>query len=234
MQHRKEHLLKARRDLTLFIETMRFLWRFRAHPEALEPFLDSLRARGAPEVNVVALRSVFIAWRETYHGRESMYRIDRYLAAGMGAIDVVLLPVLLVLGVPDRPLFIALLSLAISLVLTGVALFITFVKRDVGIASYGKVHGTVISLGLLSGTAALTATFWHLSSLVGTLFLVLAVGAYLACAVYLVAVKMAVGYINLQAAFNEPAADASTSNESGEPHRSQAPVEERGEGEPHP
>jgi hypothetical protein len=197
---------------------IRFILRFRSHPEALEPFLDTLRARGATEVNLTAVRAMLIAWRETYHDRAAYFPIDRYLAAGMGAVDLVMLPVVVPMGVPDRPLFLAHVSLAISLVLVAVSLFVMFVKHELGITKYGRVHGTMVELALASGAAALTATFWHSSSFVGTLFLILTVLAYVACVLYFVAAKLFVDYAKLLAVLNEPAAEASASSEPDEPH----------------
>jgi hypothetical protein len=233
MQNRTQQPPKVRRDSSQFFQTMGFLWRFRSHPETLEPFLDSLRAGRMSETNVATVRALFIAWRQAYRDTETVSRIDRYLAAGMGAVDLVLLPVVLPMGVSDRPLFLAVLSLAISLVLVAVSLFVNFVKQQVGITGYGKVHGTMASLALYSGGAALTATLWHLSRFIGILFLVLAVTAYLACSLYFVAAKMAVGYFTLQSAFNAPAADANTSSKSGEPHRPHTTDEEHAREELH-
>jgi hypothetical protein len=203
MRNLKEESFEFRQDLKRTIQILRFFWRYRSHPEALEPFLASLKALGVPETNVSDARKIAIAWRKAYLDQEATYRVNRYLTAGIGVADLVLLPVILPMGVPDRPLFIAVLSLAISLVLVSSSLFVSFVKREVGITSYGKMHSTLIFLSLLSGVSALTATFWHISSLVGALFLVLAVLAYIMCVGYVALVREGWGVLQmLQAASN--------------------------------
>jgi hypothetical protein len=133
---------------------------------------------------VVWVRTVLVAWRESPHERETAFRIDRYMAAGMGAIDLVLLPVVVPMGVPDRPLFLAEVFLVTSRVLMAISLFFSFVKQQFGLTSYGSIHSTVISLALTSGVGALTATFWRRSRSVGIYFLVLSVVAILVCTVY--------------------------------------------------
>jgi hypothetical protein len=215
MQDLKEESVKARITLKFLWEYLRFVRRYPKHPEALEPYLNSLRTRGAPEANVATLRPLLILGRETVNDRAAQFRMDRYLAAGMGAVDLVLLPVVLPIGVPDHPLFLATVFLAVSLVFVAVSFFVSFIKRDVGLTGYGKVHGTVIFLAQASGVAALTGTFWHSSPFVGILFLALVVPAYLLCVSYAVLAKMAVGLIRLQSAVNEPAADASTTTREG-------------------
>jgi hypothetical protein len=110
------------------------------------------------------------------------------------------------MGVPDRPLFIALLSLAISLVLVCCSLFVVFVKNSLKINIYGKVHSLLIFLSLVSGATALTATFWHSSSLIGAIFLILAILAYLGCLAYLLLARTAVAYVGLLEAIQAPPA----------------------------
>src|SRR5260221_4146523 len=113
MQSLKEEPFKYRPNLKQIVGMIRFLSRFRSHPEALEPFIASLKKTGAPETNIANVRTLLIAWRDAYRDHEGVYRVDRYLLAGVGAADLVLVAVILPLGVPDRPLFVAQLSLAI-------------------------------------------------------------------------------------------------------------------------
>jgi hypothetical protein len=94
-----------------------------------------------PEPNINNVRNAMILWRETYLDTASAYRIDSYLLTGMGAVDLILLTILVPLGVSDDRLFWAFIALIVSLVLAGAALFINFVKRDLGITAYGKIHG---------------------------------------------------------------------------------------------
>ena len=232
MHDRIAQLGKARQRLRLSIEAARRLWYVRTHPEALKPLLEFLRGTGMTEPNVAAVRSALMALREAEHDRQYLFRIDRYLATGMGAVDLVFASIVLVLGAVGRPLFLATTFLVVSLVFVAMALFVNFVKRDLGITGYGKVHGTVIFVGQASGVAAVTATFWHSSAFAGVFFLVLAVVAYLACGIYWFGARWAVGYSRLQAALDTPTgADASPStDESGQPQHSEVPAEANGRG----
>jgi hypothetical protein len=183
----------------------RFLWRYlRKEPEVLEPFLASLAEEGVPESNLSNARAMCIALRKVYHDEETAYRLDRYLVTGIAAVDLLLIPVIIPMGVPDQALFIALLSLAISLVLVSCSLFVVFVKADLKINSYGKVHSWLIFLSLLSGVTALTATIWHSSSLIGAVFLILAVLGYLACLSYVTLVRTAVAFLQLLEVIQAP------------------------------
>ena len=218
MRNLKDESVEFRQDLKRTAQILRFFWRYRAHPEALEPFLASLRALGVPETNVANGRKIATDWREAYLDQEATYRVNCYLTAGIGAADLLLLPVILPMGVPDRPLFIAVLSLAISLVLVSSALFIGYVKRDVGITSYGRAHSTLTFLSLLTGVTALTATFWHISSPVGALFLVLAVLAYIMCVGYVALVREGWGVLRmLQAVSNTSTPNTGAPSEPQEP-----------------
>lgn len=186
MQNLKEEPYNFRPSLPEIRDLISFLIRFRSHPEALDPFLAEFKIKhpDVPETNVSNVRGLMTAMRQTSLDYAASYRVDIYLTAGMGAVDLVLLPIVLPMGVHDWPLFIAAMSLAISLVLVATALFVSFVKRDLRIDSYGKVHGNIIFFSLVFGTTALTATFWHAASIIGIVFLVLILLAYFGCLMY--------------------------------------------------
>jgi hypothetical protein len=197
------------------VRILRFLWRFRSHPEALEPFLASIKDEGVPEANLSNTRNIAIAWLAAYHDRAARYRLDRYLLAGMGAVDLVLIPVIFPMGVPDRPLFFALLSLVISLALVSWSLFLSFAKQGFGITVYGTIHSGLVSLSLFSGVAALTLMIWHISSFIGVVFLILAVLAYVACTGYVTFMLIGISFLSLvQAASTPPNPDTGAPNSS--------------------
>jgi hypothetical protein len=186
MQKSKQNPINLGDQLELLSTIIRFLWRFRSDPNVLEPFLAWVKGtRGKSEENVSALRSALLAWRKVMLDREAAaYRVDRYLILGMGAVDLVLVPVIFPLGVPDRSLFIALLSLVISLVLVSTSLVVTFVQQDAGITSFGKIYSTLVSFALGFGATAIIATVWHSSIFIGVVFLILALAAFMAFVVY--------------------------------------------------
>jgi len=187
------------------IEIMRFLWRYRKHPEALEPFLDSFRARGVPYPNIHNVRNAMTLWRETYLDTASAYRIDNYLLTGMGAVDLILLTILVPLGVSDGRLFWAFIALVVSLVLAGAALFINFVKRDLSITTYGKIHGGVISIALISGALAMAGMLWYIDIRIATLFLSLVLIVWIIwiiCIGYYVAMRLLLAMTRILEAAN--------------------------------
>jgi len=191
--------------LPLILKSLRFLLHYRSHPEALEPFIASLKETGAPEKNLSNVKVMLVAWRKIYLDRnKATYRIDRYLVGGIGATDLVLLSVVLPMGTPDPLLFIALLSLAVSLSLVSCSLLVSFVKDDLGITSYGKVHGNLIFLSLITGVAAMAAVFWHVSPPVGIVFLCLVVPLYLACASYFALARIVMGFLEMLKAASNP------------------------------
>jgi hypothetical protein len=238
-QQRREQPDHARWTVPQYIETWRRLWRAYNHPETMGALEDYLRANGKTEADVVAVRSVPIAWREAENDRAAMYRIDRSWLLAILGLDALLLPVVLVLGVPDPPLFLATIFLVIALVFMACAWSVIFIKEGFHIATYDKVHSTIVAIAEASGLAALTAVFWHTSTGVGILVLVLSVLAFLLFLSYSVLAKVAVGFFRLQAAVNAPAvagantptgANASAPTESGAPQRPEPPAQEDGRG----
>ena len=77
------------------------------------------------------------------------------------------------------------------------SLLVSFIKDGLGISSYGKVHGTLIFLSLITGVIAMIAAFWHVSPAVGIVFLCLVVPLYLACASYFALARIAVGFFKI-------------------------------------
>jgi len=128
----------------------------------------------------------------------AIYRADRYLVAGIGAVDLVLLPTILPLGIMDGSLFIALLSLAVSLVLVGWSLFMSYIKDDLGIVTYGWIHSTVTFLAQLLGITAVAATLSHFSIVIAWIFLGLAILATFTSFVYWWFARTAIEFVRKQ------------------------------------
>ncbi len=194
-----------RRVHNTLLEILGFLWHYRKHPEALEPFLDTFRARGVPEPNIHNVRNAMILWRETYLDTASTYRIDSYLLTGIGAIDLILLTILVPLGVSDERLFWAFVALIVSLVLAGAALFINFAKRDLGISTYGKIHGAVISMVLISGALAMAGMLWYIDVRIAALFLSLVLIVWIICIGYYVTMRLLLAMTRILEATNAQA-----------------------------
>src|SRR5258708_36905460 len=110
MRNLKGESFEFRQDLKRTAQILRFFWRYRSHPEALEPFLASLRALGVPETNVANGRKIATDWRETYLSQEAKYRVNRDLTARTGAADLILLALILPMGVAGVPFRSAVLS----------------------------------------------------------------------------------------------------------------------------
>lgn len=168
-----------------FREVVRLAKRFRSHPEALERFLEVVQEDQATSAEDIAMiRNALLFVRKLDQTDYATYAMDRYLVGGVGAVDIVLLAVVIPLGMKDQATTIALFALAISLVLVGVSLFVGFIKQELKVITYGWIHGAFIASALISGFTALTATFWHISPQLGAFFGVLAFIAFAGCTLY--------------------------------------------------
>jgi hypothetical protein len=157
----------------------------------------------------------------------AMYRLDRNWLIATLVLDALPLPVVLVLGVSDLPLFLAAVLLVLSLVALALSWCIAFIQREAGATGHGKVHSNIVAIARASGVLSLTAVFWHSSTLLGVLILVQAVLAFLLFVSYAMLLKMVVGVIRLQRAITDPAphtnADTSATSALGEPATSAPP-----------
>lgn len=183
---------------------------YRTHPEVLDPMLVEMEKTGIPEPARNVMRTSLVAMKRATDDKGAAYRLDMYLVAGMGAVDLILLQTLLPLGARDQALFFATLCLAVSLVFVSWSLFIAFVKRDQGIKAYGKIHSSVVTLALLSGLSALAATFWHASTLIGVVFSVLAAIVFILCAGYTFLARTSMQWLQL---VEKQAPESETSHE---------------------
>ena len=171
--------LSRKQQFEILMKFLPFWKQYRLHPEILDPFIDSIKGYGIPEKNLMML-----ALREAHFDNAPTYRADRYLVAGMGAIDLVLFSVVLPMGTSDSTLFIAVLFLAISFPLAGTSLLVSFIKETLGISFYGRVHSLLILLSIVSGFVAFAALFLHTSIIAGVMFIVLTILLFLGCTAY--------------------------------------------------
>ncbi len=140
-----------------------------------------LQGAGTPEPLRLGVGEIIAAMRKSRRDDEAYHRVDRYLVGGVGAIDLILLSVILSMGTPDAPLSIALFFLIFSLILAGGSLFFSFLKQGYGITTYGKIHRKLSSFALYTGISAMTAQIWHVSPLGGIVFFCLAVAMFVIC-----------------------------------------------------
>src|SRR5258708_37472896 len=115
MRNLKGESFEFRQDLKRTAQILRFFWRYRSHPEALEPFLASLRALGVPETNVANGRKIATDWRDAYPDQEAKDRVNRGLTVGIAGSHLLPFPVDPPIGLPARPFFIGVLSIAMFL-----------------------------------------------------------------------------------------------------------------------
>ena len=188
MQQREPEQKPPKPKLSVIRNILRLTWRGRSHDEAVEQLLKLVKNVGVPEEHMPSVRELlkgfFTAWRGARRDDEAFHRIDRYLVGGIGAIDLILLTVVIPMGTPDLSLIVALLALIILFPLAAGSLFFSFLKQGYGIKTYGRIHSNLSGLSLLTGTIALIALFWHISLLYGIVFLLLAVGVYILCFFY--------------------------------------------------
>jgi hypothetical protein len=137
----------------------------------------SLKSIGISEEQLSDLKEALVAWRKEYKDGTSSrtLSVDSYLVGGMGAIDIILLPVVLSTGIADKLLSFALLALVVSLPLIASSLFISSLKKSYGITTYEILHVILIYSSFSTGFAAITAFIWHVSQVDGIVFLSLSV-----------------------------------------------------------
>lgn len=185
-------------DLTTFLRFWLQLIRTRHDPKAFEQIVEKLaQESGIPPTDIPTMRHAFIAVRDAAKERTPPF-VDLYLVGGMGAINLILLQVLLSAGVSDTPLSVSLFLLVFSLPLTAMSLFFSFLKQKYTIPTYGKIHSTLSFLALVTGTLALDGAIWHISRVDGIVFFCIAVAMYLWAGFYLVLIQTALRFIALQ------------------------------------
>jgi hypothetical protein len=202
-QQKTKHILTPHDLATIIGLFMQFI-RTRNDPQAFEQTIEKITHESKmPPQDIPVVHNTFIALRDASKDQRFYSVTDRYLVAGIGAVDLVLLPILLLSGTTDTELIIALLSLVFSLPLTAMSLFFSFVKQQFKIPTYGRIHGNLSFFSLLTGTISLTATFWHVSHVAGIVFLCLAIVMYLWAVMYLVLLHVAKRFVELQQPINE-------------------------------
>jgi len=170
----------------------------RNDPKAFEQTIEQLtQESGIPPTDLPTVHNVFIALRDA--GREKQTSsVDLFLVGGIGAVDLILLQVLLSAGTSDTPLSVALFLLVLSLSLTAMSLFFSFLKQKYNIPTYGRVHSRLSFFALVTGTFSLDGAIWHASRVDGIVFLCLAVAMYLWAAGYLFLIQASLHFISRQ------------------------------------
>ncbi len=192
-------------DLNTVLHVWLQLIRARNDPKVFGQVVENFaQESGVPPQDIPIVHNAFIAMRDAGQDKRDYSVVDRYLVGGMGAVDLILLHVLLSAGTLDTPLHVAIFLLMLSLPLTALSLFFSFVKQQYQIPTYGKIHSILSLLSLLTGTISLIAAFWHVSRVDGIVFLCLAVVMYLWAASYLVLLQSVLRFIALQ---NPPEAE---------------------------
>ncbi len=182
------------------------LFHARRDPQAYEQVVGKIaQESGVPPQDIPTVRNAFTALRDTGQAKQPSF-VDLYLVGGMGAVELILLQVLLSAGTSDAPLSAALFLLVLSLPLTAMSLFFSFLKQKYNIPTYGKVHSWLSFCALVTGTGSLGGAIWHVSRIDGIVFLCLAAVMYVWALYYLVFIQAALRFISLQ---KPPEADKS-------------------------
>jgi hypothetical protein len=192
------------RNLTTILRYWLKLIRARRDPTAFTQVVENLaQDGGVPPKDIPVVHHAFIAVREAAQAKQSPF-VDLYLVGGMGAIDLILLPLLLSAGTSDAALSTALFLLVLSLPLTAMSLFFKFLKQKYNITTYGGIHSSLSFLALATGVGALDGAIWHVSRVAAIVFLCLATLMYVWAGFYLVFIQSALRFNALQ---NPPEAD---------------------------
>lgn len=185
-------------DLPTLLHVYLQLIHARNDPKAFEQVVKKLaQDNNVPPKDIPIVHNTFIAVREVAQAKQPSF-VSLYLVGGMGAVDLILLQVLLSVGTSDTLLSVALFLLVLSLPLTAMSLFFSFLKQKYNIATYGKVHRFLISSALATGIGSLDGAIWHISPTGGIVFLFVAAVMYLWANVYLILIQTGLRFIELQ------------------------------------
>jgi hypothetical protein len=174
------------------------LVRARRDDKAFEQVVEELAQKsGIPPTDLPTARNAFVAVRDV--GREKQpHFVDLYLVGGIGVLDLILLQVLLPTGASDTPLSVALFMLVLSLPLTAMSLFFSFIKKQYNIPTYGRIHSALSFWALVTGTLSLDGAIWHVSGIDGIVFFFLAAMVYVWAILYLCLVQFSFRFTSLQ------------------------------------
>ena len=185
-------------DLPTLLHVYLQLIRARNEPNAFKHVVEKLsQESGVPPNDILVVHNTFIALRDVAQAKQPSF-VGLYLVGGIGVVDLILLQVLLSVGTSDTLLLVAFFLLVLSLPLTAMSLFFSFLKQKYNIATYGKVHSFLTSSALATGIGSLDGAIWHISPVDGIVFLCLAVVMYLWANVYLILIQATLRFIALQ------------------------------------
>ncbi len=200
-EQQQQQVPKRKLSLHSLITILHFwlqLIRARHDPQAVEQVVENLAQESSiPPEDIPVLHSAFTALLDVAREKKTSF-VDLYLVGGMGAVDLILLQVLLSAGTYDTPFSVALFLLICSLPLTAMSLFFSFLKQKYNIPTYGKIHSYLSLFALVTGTLSLDGAIWHISRVDGIVFLCLAVVMYLWAGFYLTLIQAALRFKSLQ------------------------------------
>ena len=186
------------RNLTTILRYWLKLIRARRDPTAFKQVVENLAQESSvPPKDIPVVHNALTAVREAAQAKQSAF-VDLYLVGGMGAIDLILLPILLSAGTSDTTLSAALFLLVLSLPLTAMSLFFKFLKQKYNITTYGWIHSSLSFLALATGVGALDGAIWHVSRVAAIVFLCLATVMYVWAGFYLLLIQSALRFNALQ------------------------------------
>lgn len=157
-------------------------------PADEQAFLDALKAIGTPEDKIPNILALVEGMRKVDNPTEN-YLSDRIYVGGIGALDLILFQVLASLGHPDLPSSLAWLAFAISLPCAAGFLYVGLWKEKKSYPYYSPIHEKLALISVMAGGIATIATAWHFWIVAGILLSVVAVGVFIFCALYKVAIN---------------------------------------------
>ena len=150
------------------------MWRARlegSQGEHVEETLsNALRSFGVTEEGIGFFRAFLHAWRKARRDDEAFHTVDRYLVGAMGVFDLILFQMLVSVGHSDWASSLSMVAFIVSLPCTVGSLFLSFLKKEYKITVYGRGHGTMSLLSVVSTFVSVTALICHIWLLAGLFF----------------------------------------------------------------
>jgi len=164
------------------------MWRARLEgsqgEHAEETLSNALRSFGVTEEGIGFFGAFLNAWRKELRDDEAFHTVDRYLVGAMGVFDLILFQMLVSVGHPDWASSLSMVAFIVSLPCTVGSLFVSFLKKEYKITVYGRGHGTVSLLSVISTFVSSTALIYHIWPVAGLLFFFIAIIVAILCSFY--------------------------------------------------
>ena len=161
------------------------MWRARlegSQGEHVEETLsNALRSFGVTEEGIGFFRAFLHAWRKARRDDEAFHTVDRYLVGAMGVFDLILFQMLVSVGHSDWASSLSMVAFIVSLPCTVGSLFLSFLKKEYKITVYGRGHGTMSLLSVISTFVSSTALIYHIWPVAGLLFFFIVIFVAILC-----------------------------------------------------